>query len=46
MAEDDKNFDLAELDAGGADMDMQDEEDGKLPEANKPPTNAKELEAV
>lgn len=45
MAQDD-NLDLAELDAGTADMDMQDDNDGSLPEASKPPTNAKELEAV
>jgi len=45
MAQDD-NLDLAELDAGTADTDMQDENDGSLPEASKPPTNAKELEAV
>ncbi len=45
MAQDD-NLDLAELDGGTADTDMQDENDGSLPEASKPPTNAKELEAV
>ena len=45
MAQDD-NLDLAELDAGTADMDLQDDNDGSLPEASKPPTNAKELEAV
>jgi flagellar motor switch protein FliN len=45
MAQDD-NLDLAELDAGTADTDMQDEKEGNLPEASKPPTNAKELEAV
>jgi len=45
MAQDD-NLDLAELDAGTADTDMQDENDGSLPEASKPPTTAKELEAV
>ena len=45
MAQDD-NLDLADLDATAAEMEEQEEDDGGLPEANKPPTNAKELEAV
>ena len=39
-------LDLAELDAGTADDDLREEDDGSLPEASRPPTNAKELEAV
>lgn len=45
MAQDD-SLDLAELDAGNAGLELQDEKEGGLPEAGKPPTNAKELEAV
>ena len=45
MAQDD-NLDLADLDATAAEMDAQEDDEGSLPEANKPPTNAKELEAV
>ena len=45
MAQDD-SLDLAELEAGNADLGLQDEIEGGLPEASKPPTNAKELEAV
>jgi flagellar motor switch protein FliN len=45
MAED-ESLDLAELEVGGADMDSQDDSDENLPEAGRPPTNAKELEAV
>jgi flagellar motor switch protein FliN/FliY len=45
MAQDD-SLDLAELDGGTADMEHQEEFAGGLPEASKPPTNAKELEAV
>jgi len=45
MAQDD-SLDLAELDGGTADMEDQEELEGGLPEASKPPTNAKELEAV
>jgi flagellar motor switch protein FliN len=45
MTQDD-SLDLAELDAGTAATDLQDENEGNLPEATKPPTNAKELEAV
>jgi flagellar motor switch protein FliN/FliY len=46
MAED-ETLDLAELDVGNSDMDAQDDIDAAaLTEANRPPTNAKELEAV
>src|SRR3546814_15626700 len=45
MAQDD-SLDLAELDVGTAGIELQDENEGSLPEATKPPTNAKELEAV
>jgi len=45
MAED-ETLDLADLDVGAADMDAPEDDDGNLPEATKPPTNAKELEAV
>jgi flagellar motor switch protein FliN len=45
MTQDD-SLDLAELEAGNADAGLQDEPEGNLPEASKPPTNAKELEAV
>ena len=45
MAEDD-TLDLADLGDGAAEMDARDEDDGSLPEVSKPPTNAKELEAV
>jgi flagellar motor switch protein FliN/FliY len=42
----DESLDLAELDAGTAGMELRDENDTSLPEASRPPTNAKELEAV
>jgi len=45
MAED-ETLDLADLDVGAPDMDAPEDDDGNLPEATKPPTNAKELEAV
>ncbi len=45
MAED-ETLDLADLDEGTARLDLQEEDDGNLPEPTKPPTNAKELEAV
>jgi len=45
MAQDD-SLDLAELDIGTADVEEQHDIEGGLPEASKPPTNAKELEAV
>ncbi len=45
MAQED-SLDLAELGPGTAGTDVQDEFEDSLPEANKPPTNAKELEAV
>lgn len=44
MAQDD-TLELTELEAN-ASPELQDEPDGILPEAGKPPTNAKELEAV
>jgi flagellar motor switch protein FliN/FliY len=42
----DETLDLADLEDDTAEMAVQEEDDGKLPEASKPPTNAKELEAV
>ena len=42
----DETLDLADLDENAPEMEAQEEGDGSLPEANKPPTNAKELEAV
>jgi flagellar motor switch protein FliN/FliY len=46
MAED-ETLDLAELDAGNSGMEAQDEiELAALTESSRPPTNAKELEAV
>lgn len=42
----DETLNLADLEDGGAGLEDQEEDDGSLPEANKPPTNAKELEAV
>jgi flagellar motor switch protein FliN/FliY len=45
MAQDD-SLDLAELDIGTAEVEEQYDIEGGLPEASKPPTNAKELEAV
>ena len=45
MTQDD-SLDLAELDVGTPEVETEDEHEGALPEASKPPTNAKELEAV
>jgi flagellar motor switch protein FliN len=45
MAED-ETLDLAELEVGSNEMESEDDIEGGLPEASKPPTNAKELEAV
>ena len=45
MAED-ETLDLADLEDGTAGLDLQEDDDSNLPEASKPPTNAKELEAV
>ena len=45
MAED-ETLDLADLEEGTVGLDVQEEDDGSLPESSKPPTNAKELEAV
>ncbi|WP_422367624.1 flagellar motor switch protein FliN [Pelagibius sp.] len=44
---DEDNLDLADLDLDGITPDQADEdEDSQLPDGGKPPTNAKELEAV
>ena len=45
MAED-ETLDLADLEESAPEMEAQEEDDGTLPEASRPPTNAKELEAV
>ncbi len=42
----DETLDLADLEESTPEMEMQEEDDGSLPEAGRPPTNAKELEAV
>ena len=45
MAEED-NLDLAELESGNTDMESQEDANDVPAEPAKPPTNAKELEAV
>lgn len=45
MTEDD-TLDLADLDIDNVEEDAPEEDDGQLQESNKPPTNARELEAV
>lgn len=46
MTEED-TLDLADLDVGTGDLAPDDDEDnGQLPDGGRPPTNAKELEAV
>jgi flagellar motor switch protein FliN/FliY len=42
----DETLDLADLEEGAPEMEVQEADDGSLPEAGRPPTNAKELEAV
>ena len=45
MTEED-SLDLADLEVGNEDLQVEDEQEDQLPDGGRPPTNAKELEAV
>ncbi len=45
MTEED-SLDLADLEVGNEDLEVEEEQEDQLPDGGRPPTNAKELEAV